>query len=195
MAITALMILLLAGATQLPPDSVSEISERLSEACSPLVPSRRSANEREAGTALKMLACAQADFRANDRDGDGKNHFWRGDVAGLYGLTDRGGSTIQLIPLSVAAADARPRIYVPGASRKPNSGYWIRAIRHADENPKALDPNRFAFCAYPARPSAGRRILYINENNSIWSSVADGSEGPDHFPTDDELKNTCSRWG
>src|SRR5262245_5934571 len=63
--------------------------------------------ERPASTCLKMIACAQADFRANDRDDDGQNQFWRADIAGLYALAPGGGSAIKLIPLDLALADAR----------------------------------------------------------------------------------------
>ena len=39
--------------------------------------------ERNASATLKSFASAQADFRGNDRDVDGIQQFWRGDVAGL----------------------------------------------------------------------------------------------------------------
>lgn len=193
MATTVLMILLLAGATQLPPDAASRISESLSEACAPLLPSQRPSNERNASTALKTLTSAQADFRANDRDGDGVNQFWRADVAGLYTVAPRGGLPIQLIAPATAMADDRPRVALPWAVQKPISGYWIRAIRHADENPKALDPNRFAFVAYPARLSSGKYMFIIDENNSIFRCPVEGNDVPDVFPTDEEFKARWSR--
>src|SRR5262245_51941482 len=49
--------------------------------------------------ALHVLAAAQADFRANDRDGDGDKNFWRADIAGLYALAPGGGPAIKLAPL------------------------------------------------------------------------------------------------
>ena len=196
MAVTALMLLLLAGATQLPKDSLSQMEDRLSEACSPLLPSKRSSNERNASTALKMLTSAQADFRANDRDRDGVNQFWRADVAGLYALVPRGSTEIQLIPISTALADARPSgIFAPYGHRKPEHGYWFRAMRHADEDPKHLDPNRFAFIAYPATPAAGKYVYIIDENNSLWRSPAEGFEEFDVYPTDEQLKMRWSRAG
>jgi hypothetical protein len=189
LAITALMVLLLVGATRLPP---GELSETLQDLCAPLNPGRRVSNERNAATTLKTLASAQADFRANDRDQDGVNHFWRGDVAGLYALSPGGGLPIKLIQLDVAASDDSPRIArLPGRSWRPFSGYRIRAIRHADEDPKALDPNRFAFCAYPVSPGAGKYVFIIDENNSIFRSAGCPPGGILVFPRDKELR----KWG
>ena len=44
--------------------------------------SYRNGPERSPSASLKTIASAQADFRANDRDGDGVQQFWRGDIAG-----------------------------------------------------------------------------------------------------------------
>ena len=189
LTISALMILLLVGATQLPS---GDLSQAVQDLCAPLNPSRRQSNELHATTTLKTLASAQADFRANDRDRDGANQFWRGDVAGLYALAPGGGPPIQLIQLQVAASDDRPLIArLPGASWKPFHGYLVRAIRHPDENPKALDPQRFAFVAYPESPSAGKSMYIIDENNSIRSYAESPPGGIFVFPTDQELR--C--WG
>ena len=51
---------------------------------------KRSSNIQSAGNRLRSLASAQADFRGNDRDGNGIQDFWTGDVAGLlqHGLID-----------------------------------------------------------------------------------------------------------
>ena len=188
---TAVVILLLAEATRLP--SASTFTDSVKSVCTPLIPGQRASNERTAATSLKTLASAQADFRANDRDGDGVRQFWRGDVAGLYALSPPGGSPIRLIELDVAAADDRP---LPGSARgvprRTFHGYRFRAIRHADEDPNCPDPNRFAYVAYPARPGAGKYMFIIDENNSIRRCVAEGDRGIDVFPTDDELK---SKWG
>src|SRR4029078_3555667 len=104
-------------------------------------------------TMLKQLSSAQAEFRSNDRDLDGRKQFWRADVAGLYALAPGGGPAIQLIQKSLALADHRPPYH--HADQNPHRavrGYWYGAVRHSDEDPKALDPDRFAFCAFPARP-------------------------------------------
>jgi len=100
---------------------------------------------------LKILASAQADFRSSDRDGNGVMDLWREDVAGLYVLPGRDGQPIKLVELSVAGADDRPRTDVGTHTlRRPRTGYWYRAIRHADE--ESPNPDRFAFCMYPADP-------------------------------------------
>ena len=79
-----------------------------------LVSSRRASNERNASTSLKTLTSAEADFRANDRDWNGVNDFWTGDVKGLHTMTpakvrgaggDSADPPIRLIELSLAAAD------------------------------------------------------------------------------------------
>src|SRR5436190_232031 len=55
------------------------------------------ANERSASSSLKTLATAEADFKANDRDGNGLKDFWVGDVSGLYRYTMTNGREIKLI--------------------------------------------------------------------------------------------------
>jgi len=83
-----------------------------------LLAAQRSSNERNASASLKTITSAQADFRANDRDGNRVNDFWTQDVYALYGLTpitgalaappaDNAAATdmIKLIEPSVAGAD------------------------------------------------------------------------------------------
>jgi len=138
---------------------------------------------------LKILSSAQAYYRANDCDGDGKNQFWRKDVAGLYALAPKGSPAIKLIELNLAAADDRPLPHLQEfAVSSAAGGYWYRAMRHADEDPKSLDPNRFAFCAFPDSPSAGKYIFVVDENNTIFRMLANGRRGIDVFPTEEQLK-------
>ena len=100
-------------------------------------------NERNASTTLKTFASAQADFRANDREGNRVNDFWTGDVAGLYCMTNvttRGNEDlpIKLIELSAAAADAAPledgaaggeyRGIETFSIREPKAGYFYQAL-------------------------------------------------------------------
>ncbi|HUR38945.1 MAG TPA: hypothetical protein VM222_05605, partial [Planctomycetota bacterium] len=66
---------------------------------------RHGSYERVPSSTLKSLTSAQADFRANDRDGDKLHQFWRADIAGLYALAPGGGPAIRLIELSTAAAE------------------------------------------------------------------------------------------
>jgi hypothetical protein len=159
----------------------------------------RSHGERNPSTSLKTISSAQADFRANDRDWNRKNDFWRGDIAGLYtlipnlpeGSPDR--VAIKLIELSVAAADDRPVTDISRyAPRSAKGGYWYRAIRHADET--TLDPDRFAACAYPDSPSAGRYTFIIDENNTIFRrELGPQQRGVEVFPNDEELKQQWTK--
>ncbi len=150
--------------------------------------------ERNASTSLKTITSAQADFRANDRDGDGVNQFWRGDIAGLYVLRSQKepeGPAIKLIELSVASADDRPVTDIsPYAVRSAKAGYWFRALLHEDEtNP---DPNRFAACAYPDTPSAGKWTFIVDEENTIYRKELKKQRGVERYPKD-PLKDGWTR--
>lgn len=142
--------------------------------------------ERNASTSLKTITSAQADFRANDRDGDGINQFWRGDITGLYVLrpkNDPQGPAIRLIELSVASADDRPVTDIsPYAVRSAKAGYWFRALLHEDETKP--DPNRFAACAFPDSPSAGKWTFIVDEENTIYRKEVKKQRGVERFPTD-----------
>ena len=162
--------------------------------CATLQSHRHGSNERNPSTGLKTLASAQAYFRANDQDNDGVNQFWRSDVSGLYTVAPTGSPAIKLIELAVACADDRPKTDILKYSTlAPKAGYWYRAIRHADEDPKALDPNRFAYCAFPDSPSAGKYIFIVDENNTIFRAMANGRRGIEVFPTPEELKTSWSK--
>jgi hypothetical protein len=88
--------------------------------------SNRASNERNASINLKVITSAEADFRSNDRDKNGVNDFWTGDVSGLYSL-DVGDGPLKLIPREVAEADAAPlKPLVP--SPVPFKGYLFRAL-------------------------------------------------------------------
>jgi len=146
---------------------------------------------------LKTLATAEVDFRSNDRDGNGRNDFWRDDVAGLFSLVPRGWShRIRLIALSLAEADARPVHDVTALRpRAPLRGYWFMAIRHADE----VQPDRgsrFAFCAFPDvyGPEGGKRWTYvIDESGTVCRADLGHGRGVDVFPSEDELRQCWSR--
>ena len=79
-----------------------------------LLQAQRASNERNASTSLKTLSSGQADFRANDRDGNRQNDFWTADVAGLYmcynfiDVANGSPEPVAMIELSVAAADGNP---------------------------------------------------------------------------------------
>ena len=124
---------------------------------------------------MKTVSSAQADFRANDRDGNGVAEFWRKDIAGLYTLVhkaDRGPDPlpIALIELSVAGADDRPITDIGTyTTLGAKAGYWYRALRFENEDSDDLDPNQFAACAYPDRRSAGRKTFSISHWNTVYS--------------------------
>src|SRR6185295_18201908 len=137
---------------------------------------------------LKTIAAAQADFRANDRDGDGVRQFWRADIAGLYALAPGGGPAIRLIEQSVALADARPASAYAGLGKQtPQRGYLYRTLRHADETPLDAEA-RFAAVAFPPQyPQPRRWTFFVDENNSIFRADLGHGNGVEVFPTDDEL--------
>ena len=111
-----------------------------------LISSQRSSYERAASASMKSIAIAEADFRSNDRDGNGVNDFWVGDVKGLYTMTNcavpgKAGGTvdppIRLIELSLAAADS-DGVTVPAGGDcmdvtqfgvfAAKAGYWYSAL-------------------------------------------------------------------
>jgi len=110
--------------------------------------SQRASNERNATTSLKTLVYAEMDFRHNDRDWNGVNDYWTGDVRGLYTMTAavvRGAEpnstsdpSIKLIELSVACADADDTFVSAGGENlplsnfgtpSPKAGYWYAALK------------------------------------------------------------------
>lgn len=143
----------------------------------------RASNERRASDSLKTISMAQAYFRAHYLDESGKNGYWREDVAGLYALTDKNGLTIKLIDLSVASADDHPTTNIPSDSiRSAKAGFWFRALRFSGE--KNRSPDRFAICAYPESPWAGRWMFVTNEQGVIYRKVCSDAQPPGLFPKD-----------
>ncbi|MBI3855785.1 MAG: hypothetical protein HY293_08860 [Planctomycetes bacterium] len=146
-----------------------------------LLSSQRASNERNASTLLKTLSSAEADFRANDRDRNGVNDFWTGDVSGLYSLKVEG-REIQLIERSIAEADTCP---LRGLCwpRRPRAGYSYQALEADDsaggetyfQNTGGSRPmgdvhhlSKFGFGAYPASDRDGKYSFIVNENNTIY---------------------------
>lgn len=136
---------------------------------------------------MKTIASAQADFRANDRDWNHVNDYWRPDVAGLYALEVQG-HAIKLIELSVAAADDRATLSMDAfAVKSTKAGFWYRALPHADE--KTRGPDRFAACTYPESLTVGRYGTYvISEQNVIRRRLLGHAKGIEVHPTSEELK-------
>lgn len=141
-----------------------------------------------AGT-LKTITEAEQEFKRRSPIGDTAHQYWRGDVAGLYALPAGDGLPLRLIELSTASADGSPKTDLnPYAVASPKGGFRYRAIRHADEDPARLDPQRFAFCVYP-ESGGNRRYLYIvDERRRIFRIRAEGHPAVDVFPTDEELE-------
>ena len=170
----------------------------------------RASNERNASTAIKMLTSAEADFRANDRDQNGVNDFWTGDVSGLYSL-DVGAGPLKLIPREIAEADAAPlKPLVP--TPVPFKGYLFRVLEvdRSEKDPKEQryqqdtggnppmgkvhHTGKFGFIAYPARyGETGSFSFMVNESNTVFRRAEDGSTVRD-WPTDEDLMGTRTHY-
>lgn len=171
-------------------------------------------NERNGATTLRTFCSAEADFRANDRDGNLVNDFWTADVAGLYTCKDQKGQPVKLIELSAALADAAPLEKgaaggkVPALSDfgvpAPKAGYWFRAMEKTnDVQPgellrvdtggeprmgKVHNTSRFGYCAYPAEYGAtGVQTFIVSESNTIFWKDTQG-EPVLEWPTNAELQ-------
>jgi hypothetical protein len=188
-----------------------------------LFSSRRHSGYSGYSSSLKTLASAEADFRANDRDGNGINDFWVGDVAGLYGLVPKGppnSPSIKLIELSIAAADGDPLAgWYPAipASPRPKANFWYQALA-SDRSIRPPKPYRtgnqpynlsqFGFIAYPDdHIDGGKYAFIVSENYTIFRCALTGDiKASDRvppgrlkladytdWPSDDELKANWSK--
>lgn len=156
---------------------------------------RSSSGERVRMGSLRMLAVAEADFRANDRDGNREPDYWTGDVAGLYCLSPAG-VPIRLVELAVAGSDSDPlqppqetpyaRSIDSFTRSAARSGYWLWAMRaDASVNPPEpyrregnRHPSRFGFLAFPDSPSSGRYAFIINEAHTVFRKPVNASIRP-----------------
>ena len=123
---------------------------------------------RNASTSLKTIASAQADFRANDRDWNHVNDYWRDDIVG--------------------AGDDRPTTNIGKyAIKSPKAGFWYRALPHADE--KTRGPDRFAACTFPESLAAGRWGTYVvSEENVIRKRMLGHAKGIEAYPAPVDLQ-------
>lgn len=154
-------------------------------------PSMRSSSERYVRDNLKTLVTAEEDFRANDREKNGENDYWRGDVAGLYALIPKGETEknpIKLIELSVAGADDRPIVDLSKyVSKMPKAGYWYRTLRKNGEPP--IQKTQYAFCAFPAQyGKSGKVTLIIDNRNTVYQADLGHGRGIEVYPDEEELK-------
>ena len=161
-----------------------------------LLQSQRASNERNASASLKTMATAEADFRANDRDGNKVQDFWTYDVSGLYSAFPPGSTSsaaIKLIEISIAGADftnmtgLTVSTSTPGTTiitsytkSQPKSGYWYYALQSdvtsgtavtylsdTDGTSTSIHNNSaFGFAAFPDSFSSGRQLFIVNEANT-----------------------------
>jgi len=169
-----------------------------------LLSSERASNERNASTSLKTLTSAEADFRANDRDGNGVNDFWTGDVSGLcYVKAPDTQIELKLIEPDVAKADAKPLFPI---LKRTKAGYYYLALDRDDNfqgpegdykqdtdksGQKVHHTSKFGFCAFPKSGGDGKYIFFVNENNTIFRWEGTGPRSS--FPSDASLKSFWSR--
>jgi hypothetical protein len=143
---------------------------------------RQADNERAAATALKQIAAAEADFRANDRDANWIQDYWTGDVASLYSI-QVDGRPLALIGREVADADRLP-IRPRAGGPVPFHGYYFAAMETdvffqggeykqdtgsaREPRGKVHHPSEYGFCAYPAEFGVtGVHTFFINEGNTV----------------------------
>jgi hypothetical protein len=163
-------------------------------------PDALTANEWSASQSLKTLMTAEADFRGNDRDGNGVNDYWVGDVSMLYCMAPPKGESLRLIELSVASADLAPmkarsqghKTIEGYAILSSKAGYNFRAVTHyVDEKGQRTaydagggrNKERFGFCAVSVSRSAGKKTFLMNESNLIYWKDTNGTV-VDTFPAD-----------
>ncbi len=137
----------------------------------------RLSNTRSAGARLKTMATAEADFRANDADGNGAADFWVRDVYGLYGLRGTNGAPIALIEARTAAADVTglaptPAMAPPSRPWEASDGYVMRAFGGYETAMGTTDYgernwSKFAFLALPVSHGRGCEVFMIEETITI----------------------------
>jgi len=152
------------------------------------------ANEHAAVGSLRALVSAEADFKKNDRDGNGLHDFWVGDVSSLYRFMHTN-KEIKLIDKSLADADAAPLKSTNLAPLKldkpvPKSGYLFTVLAKYGDNDKTeayhsggfRNEHKFAFAAYPADYRAsGRMTFVVGEAGTVWKKDL-GGKPPEAFP-------------
>jgi hypothetical protein len=142
----------------------------------------RNQNERAAFFALVTVDQSELYFRADDKDRNGIQDYWTGDVAGLHSI-QVDGQPIAILPRRLAEADAAPLTpLVPNPI--PYQGYYLMALdpeEHkdpAEPSPKDRDSKsrelhnmkRYCFCAFPVGPETGDRVWIIVEGGKMFRS-------------------------
>jgi hypothetical protein len=144
-------------------------------------------NEHAAVASLKALVAAEAEFKKNDRDGNGLHDFWVGDVSSLYRFMHNN-KEIRLIDKSLADADAAPlklQSLSPLKLEKPlpRAGYLFVVLAKYSENDKTepfhsggfRNEHKFAFAAYPSEyGKSGRATFVVGESGTVWKKNLEG---------------------
>jgi hypothetical protein len=138
-----------------------------------LLTTRSQCGRRTGPNTLKTIAAAQADFLRHDRDANGIQDYWRGDVAGLYSLLPfEDVEPIGLIERSAAEADLAPwPEHALAPAPLPKYAYVFLALRHVGEEETGWNPNRFAAGAFPTVHKADawpRNSYIISEGNAVF---------------------------
>ncbi len=154
---------------------------------------------------LRTLATAQADFRHNDRDGDGLTNFWVRDVYGLFASCPRGAPVhpdhmLKLVDPSLAAADGKPalnaeevpaslaigrfkprRYLKEGPGRAYLAPYQIVVMTH-DASGRPYDDgsgrnfHRYGFCMYPVGARREEESTFImSETIDVYKKLTRGN--------------------
>lgn len=142
---------------------------------------RRVASERRAGESLRDIARAQEDFKANDRDRNGRADFWTEDVAGLRVILDVKKTPasygtwiearqIRLISGGIACADQNPfpangkvewypeRVRSIGP-QTAHYGWWFRSQQGT--------PDGFRVYAMAETSDVGRRVFVVDASGAV----------------------------
>lgn len=131
---------------------------------------------------LKPIVSAQHEFANRTEKHTGKRHYWRGDVAGLYGYSPNG-VPLALIETSQAEADdSSAGGYPVLREKKPKSGYWFRALKFGDET--TSDSSRYAVCAFPDSRAVNRWTFIVDHRNVIYRKDLGAVRGIRVFPSD-----------
>lgn len=171
---------------------------------------RVASNERNASVALMEIGTAQAQFRAQDPDGDGVANFWVADISGLHRIRGKDGKAANLIEDKTARADARPALAVnedgkpanadsvqflrAGAS-EPRAGYlFVAIVDYETADGKSMPyagkggrhETKYGVCAYPSEYGKTGKMTFIKNEAPrpfMWRKDT-GGRPPTVYPAD-----------
>jgi hypothetical protein len=167
-------------------------------------------NERTSSAGLMWINTAQAQFRAEDPDGDGVANYWVADISGLHRLRKKDGRAANLIEDRIAQADSRPTLAldtdgVPpktdgvrllrAGMASPRTGYLFVALQSYEDSGGKLvkydsgsgrNTAKFGVCCYPAEYGKTGKMTYIKSEALqpvMWKKDTAG-QPPTFFPAD-----------